>query len=223
MTGMANEIDEAFVARLRVLVARAGSASALVKRAGISTSGFHKYLAGAEPTRRVLIALAQAGGVQLEWLTTGAGAMEAAPRDAWPDNHLTLLPLYCDLDPAQAEAAPLSDAQQDKLVQLAFCREWLAKHGFDPAHLATIRVAGDGMAPTFRHGDTLVVDTHRETVTDGEIYVVRDNGALFIKRLQRGLGGRVTLLSDNPRYPALEAELGQLDIVGNVIWRGALL
>ncbi|WP_321789873.1 MULTISPECIES: LexA family transcriptional regulator [Paraburkholderia] len=220
MTGMANAIDEAFVARLRILIAQAGSASALVKRAGISTSGFHKYLSGAEPTRRVLISLAQAGGVHLEWLLTGSGPMNTGPRDSWPENHLTLLPLYCDCAP---DADPADDAQTDKLVQLAFCREWLAKYGFDPAHLATIRVSGDSMAPTFRHGDTLVVDCRRTTVTDGEIYVVRDNGALFIRRLQRGLGGRVTLLSDNMRYPALETEIERLNVLGNVIWRGALL
>lgn len=215
-----HEVDEHFVARLRELVTRAGSASALVREAGISSSGFQKYLSGAEPTRRVLIALAKAADVRLDWLMTGSGAMTSEARDAWPDNHLTLLPLYRDGD----AACQRDDGEPDKLVQLAFCREWLAKYGFDPTHLATMRVEGNGMAPTFRPGDTLVVDCHgARHVTDGEIYVLRDDGNLLIKRIQRKLGGRVSLASDNPQYPPIDAELDSLDIVGHVIWRGALL
>jgi phage repressor protein C with HTH and peptisase S24 domain len=209
--------DDAFVSRLRTLVGRAGSAKALATTAGLSASGFHKYLAGAEPTRKVLIAIAQAAGVQLEWLLTGKGTMEAEPRESWPENHLTLLPLYG----AEGDAAAAD--QPEKLVQLAFCKEWLAKHGFKPEHLATIRVRGDSMAPTFRSGDTLVVDRQQTRVVDGQIYVIQDQQQLFIKRLQRGLGGRVTLLSDNDRYPTLEADVDALSIAGTVVWHGALL
>ncbi len=215
----AHETDDDFIARLRWLAERAGNASALVRQAGISPSGFQKYLGGAEPSRRVLIALAEAGGVTLEWLMTGRGPREAAVRDSWPENHLTLLPLYRgdDADCAAPQASP------EKLVQLAFCQEWLARHGFDPAHLATMRVEGNAMSPTFRAGDTLVVDRQSTSVADGEVYVLRDGGGLLIKRLQRQLGGMVSLTSDNAQYAPMQAPLESLDIVGRVIWRGALL
>lgn len=214
-----HETDDDFIARLRVLVERAGNASALVRQAGISPSGFQKYLGGAEPSRRVLMALADAGGVTLEWLMTGRGPMEAGVRDSWPENHLTLLPLYRggDVDCAVPQASP------EKLVQLAFCQEWLARHGFDPAHLATMRVEGNAMSPTFRAGDTLVVDRQAASVADGEVYVLRDGDGLLIKRLQRQLGGMVSLTSDNAQYAPIQASLESLDIVGRVIWRGALL
>ncbi|SUD95672.1 XRE family transcriptional regulator [Pandoraea pulmonicola] len=211
--------DDDFIARLRVLVSRAGNASALVRQAGISPSGFQKYLSGAEPSRRVLIALSEAGGVTLEWLMTGRGPMEVAIRDAWPENHLTLLPLYRAGD----TDCPVPEASPEKLVQLAFCQEWLARHGFDPAYLATMRVEGNAMAPTFRAGDTLVVDRQSANVADGEVYVLRDGTDLLIKRLQRQLGGMVSLTSDNAQYAPIQAPLESLDIVGRVIWRGALL
>ncbi|VVE08488.1 putative HTH-type transcriptional regulator [Pandoraea iniqua] len=215
----AHETDDDFIGRLRLLVARAGNASALVRQAGISASGFQKYLNGAEPSRRVLIALSQAGSVTLEWLMTGRGPMEGAVRDVWPENHLTLLPLYRGGEPD----CPVPEASPEKLVQLAFCQEWLARHGYDPVHLATMRVEGNAMSPTFRAGDTLVVDRQVANVADGEVYVLRDGSDLLIKRLQRQLGGMVSLTSDNAQYAPIQAPLERLDIVGRVIWRGALL
>ena len=210
-----------FINRLRLIAERKGSASALVRQAGISHSGFQKYLAGAEPTRKVLIALADAAGVNLQWLMTGRGTMVNHYHQEWPANSLTLLPLYRDGEPADCEIPnPVGD---EKLVQLAFCREWLGKHGFDPAHLATMRVEGDSMEPTMRSGDTLVVDRSPGRIVDGELYVIRDKGGLLIKRLQRQLGGKAKLISDNLKYPQIDADLDDLDIVGHVIWRGALL
>jgi phage repressor protein C with HTH and peptisase S24 domain len=213
-------IDD-FVDRLRLISERMGSASALVRQAGISHSGFQKYLAGAEPTRKVLIALANAAGVDLQWLMTGRGTMLNHDHQEWPANSLTLLPLYRDVQPADCEIP--SPVEDEKLVQLAFCREWLGKHGFDPEHLATMRVEGDSMEPTMRSGDTLVVDRSPGRIVDGELYVIRDEGGLLIKRLQRQLGGKVKLISDNLKYPQIDATVDELDIVGHIIWRGALL
>ncbi len=79
------------------------------------------------------------------------------------------------------------------------------------------------MEPTMRSGDTLVVDRSPGRIVDGELYVIRDKGGLLIKRLQRQLGGKAKLISDNLKYPQIDADLDDLDIVGHVIWRGALL
>src|SRR5437868_7079767 len=49
--------DGGFVARLNQIVEAAGGASGLARKAGISPSGLSRYLAGGEPSRRVLVAL----------------------------------------------------------------------------------------------------------------------------------------------------------------------
>ncbi|HYS66293.1 MAG TPA: S24 family peptidase [Paraburkholderia sp.] len=213
--------DDGFISRLRMIAEATGSASALVRQAGISPSGFQKYLNGAEPTRRVLIALARAAQVDLQWLMTGQGSIKREERGNWPNNHLTLLPLFRD---GQSVSCDLPESgEPEKLVQLAFCREWLGKHGFDPANLGTMRVEGRLMEPTLHHGDTVVVDRVVNHIADGEIYVIQDSESLLIKRLQRQLGGRVALVNDNGMQAPLEARLDEIDIVGKVIWRGALL
>lgn len=208
-----------FVGRLRLLVEKVGTASLLAKRAGISASGFQKYLAGAEPTRKVLIALADAAQVDLLWLMTGQGTMGGTGHGDWPQNHLTLLPLY-DLAGAGWSGTPTDD---EKLVQLAFCREWLGKYGYDPQHLVTMRVHGRNMEPTLRPGDTLIIDRRAAPLKDGEIYVLREQSSLLVKRIEPQLGGKVRLLNDSDGKSQVVARMEELDIVGQVIWRGALL
>lgn len=55
---------------------RAGSVNALARKADLSQSGIRRYFCGGEPTRKVLIALAQAAEVDLVWLATGDGVMD---------------------------------------------------------------------------------------------------------------------------------------------------
>src|SRR5262245_61118761 len=133
--------SEAFVGRLRQLIAIAGSASALAKAAGLSQSGFHRYLSGGEPSRRALVALAKATGVNLAWLATGEGvATPPCPViDADTDNKasLTRLPLYRPPTPSSSGIIALHDGKN--LPGLAFCRNWLGKQGLEARQLAALQ------------------------------------------------------------------------------------
>ncbi len=61
---------------------RAGSTTALARQAGISQSGIRRYFRGGDPSRRHLIAIANAAGVSVEWLATGEAG--GAPEDKAP-------------------------------------------------------------------------------------------------------------------------------------------
>jgi len=65
------ELESSFIARIEYCASRAGSVSALARKAKISQSGIRRYFSGGEPTRPHLVALAQASGVSLLWLATG--------------------------------------------------------------------------------------------------------------------------------------------------------
>lgn len=68
---------KAFVDRLKAAKGDE-SARALAKRTGVSISAMNQYLAGKnEPTRPVLIAIAVATSVSVDWLATGNGPMSA--------------------------------------------------------------------------------------------------------------------------------------------------
>ncbi|MGZ8219360.1 helix-turn-helix domain-containing protein [Methylomagnum sp.] len=68
-------LDEGFVARMQRCAERVGSVNALARKADLSQSGIRRYFSGGEPTRKVLIAIANAADVDFLWLATGAGSM----------------------------------------------------------------------------------------------------------------------------------------------------
>lgn len=79
------------------------------------------------------------------------------------------------------------------------------------------------MEPTLRPGDMmLIVKQGAQPVTDG-IYVVRLEGTLLVKRLQRLPGNALNVSSDNPAYKPFIIDRksdGDFAIVGRVIWAG---
>lgn len=65
-----------FRKRIKVLVEMAGSAEKLAHKSAVSARIIGKYLAGESlPGLEKLIALAEAGGVTVQWLATGEGPM----------------------------------------------------------------------------------------------------------------------------------------------------
>lgn len=109
--------------------------------------------------------------------------------------------------------------------QIGFDEKWLRKMGVDPKQLSLIRVEGDSMLPTLADGDDIMVDRTAATAAlrDG-IHVIRMDDVLMVKRLARGLAGRLSVLSDNPAYPDwADVDGAAVSIIGRVVWTGRRL
>ena len=104
---------------------------------------------------------------------------------------------------------------------LGFNRTWLREQQLMEDNLAVIEVRGDSMEPTLRGGDTVLLDMRTQPLRDGEIYTLRREDDLVVKRLRR-MDGEWHVSSDNPAYPpqALEDEVS---VVGRVVWLGRKL
>ncbi|MFT4115275.1 LexA family transcriptional regulator [Bradyrhizobium sp.] len=212
--------DDAFIARLHAIVDIVGGASGLARKAGISPSGLSRYLSGGEPSRRVLVALADAAGVRVDWLATGTGPMHDSDAARLPGSTLRLLPL---LTPHETEPTASARPAGHDFTAQAFCYKWLNDNGLDSTTLTVMQVRGDGMSPTLRGGDTILIDMHAREIEDGRIYVLRDSGNLLIRRLHVEAGNSVRALTDNPQYREFARDAGEIDIVGRVVWRGSIL
>jgi len=136
-----------------------------------------------------------------------------------PLDSLTRVNLYAPSEPPKDAVSTFNGI----LTGVAFCKNWLGRHGFESKNLAAANVRGNSMEPTIRNGDNILIDTQSREILDGEIYGIRDAETLMVKRLQRQLDRRVRMISDNPLYPVIEAQIEDLDIVGRVVWRGSLL
>ena len=80
-----------------------------------------------------------------------------------------------------------------------------------------IQVYGDSMEPTLKGGDWVLVDITRNTPDSDGLFVLWLTTGLAVKRLQGGLND-VTVHSDNPNYKDITAKMGEIRIIGKVIY-----
>ena len=213
---------------MRFCAGNVGSVSALAKAAGISQSGIRRYFSGGEPSRPQLIALAKAAGVSVAWLATGdepqqpaTPSVEEAARQYVSDDY-AFVPLY----DAQCSAGGGAWNEGCRvLTHISFTRYSLRKQGLTPEHLSAIRVDGDSMEPELHSGDTVLIDHTRVTIEGEGIYVLRLDGHLYAKRLQRNFDG-VSIISANKEYERIVVprdRLDELEVIGRAVWSAGWL
>lgn len=90
--------------------------------------------------------------------------------------------------------------------------------------MALIDVAGPSMEPQIHSGDVVLIDRRDTGVQVEGPHVVRFDGGLIVKLLQRRPGGRVRVTSINPLFDPFEIELGaegtDFEVIGRVRWAG---
>jgi phage repressor protein C with HTH and peptisase S24 domain len=94
--------------------------------------------------------------------------------------------------------------------------------GLNPRESFIISAMGDSMNPLIRSGDMMLCSRadHHIKGRDG-IAVVRLEGDLLVKRIQRMPGGKVRLSSENPDYSPFEIALNDgtdFAVLGLVMW-----
>jgi phage repressor protein C with HTH and peptisase S24 domain len=81
------------------------------------------------------------------------------------------------------------------------------------------------MEPVLNGGDTVLID-HTRTAIKGEgIYVLRFDGHLYAKRLQRNFDG-VVIISENKHYQPVTVprdRLDELEVIGRAVWSAGWL
>ncbi len=113
---------------------------------------------------------------------------------------------------------------EDQAESLAFPKgylQWLTRA--NPRDLAIIGVKGDSMLPTLADDDIVMLDTSKRDLSYDGLFVIRDNGdALLVKRVGRASKkDHVTIISDNRAlYDPVEKPLGDIQVIGKVIWSG---
>lgn len=97
--------------------------------------------------------------------------------------------------------------------------------GIHHDELALIKIVGQSMEPDLRSRDTVLVDLRdRDVITDG-IHILRLDGALLIKKVQRLPGKVLRVSSSNLAFEAFEIKGAEEDdrdfaVLGRVRWAG---
>jgi phage repressor protein C with HTH and peptisase S24 domain len=248
ITSPKHEINlrEAFAERLRQAT-KNHEIAVLASKVGVTPATLYRWLnAKFDPSIPKLAELAQAMNVNLAWLVTGQGPIDA--RQA--DRH-ALLEQY-DTTKFESATGPSGKAP------LAFYEPWLFKLLYGSQDKPTvsgptdmnspllIEVGDDSMEPSIAKGDLLLIDrsfglspaarqqamrearsaydgmcAFRSGSPNGEAN--RPTGHLIIRRIQYRLDGTLVIRCDNPRYPEEVYPPKKIKPpvpVGRVIWRG---
>ena len=217
----ANEVGR-FGERLRKAMGNR-SQRHISEMSGLSSGTVHNLLRGGTPNLSSAVQLSEITGVSLEWLATGRGSMrpdhasDSTCADPHPDEFA-----YIPLLAVEACAGHGSFVDSEEIItKLAFRRDWLhTEVHANPAHLHLIYVRGDSMEPTLSDGEVIMIDRSVNAPNHDGIFVIQMDDAILIKRIQPLPGNRLRIMSDNKRYPDIEADLQQhpLRLVGKVIW-----
>lgn len=231
-----------FHSRLQELLQLFKSARAFAAASGVSQTGLQRLINGGEPTLSTLVALAKAAGVSVEWLATGEGAMKKGAdaaevaiglRAADSCECLDTLGNPVDLGEfvfiprynLQAAAGYGASTDGEKPVfSMAFRKYWIDNYlRADPHNLSVISVTGDSMEGVLNQRDVILVN-HAECNPGAGLFVVRMDGDLIVKRVQRLPGNKLEVSSANEAYKPFEVDMNNLpedfEIIGRVVWFG---
>jgi len=220
--------DERISSRLKVVRQDLGETQVDMNQLlGLGKNSWQRYEKGTNTPGSQVIASLVEKGYDANWILSGLGQMKrkahsvAEPHANSARDEFVYIP---KMVPVEISAGHGSEPATDIDMQYhAFRRDWLASRGLNARHLAIVTAKGDSMEPTIPNGSTLLVDTSVNEFSQDGIYVVRLDGHLFAKRLQRGESGSILVISDNALYDKITVRQGDGDtfsISGKVVWLG---
>jgi hypothetical protein len=118
------------------------------------------------------------------------------------------------------DGAALADAERAGVIALQWA--WLKqKLGAAVGPLASVEVIGDGMLPTLRSGDTVILDSGCQVVRERGLYVLKLRGLRVIKRVRVAIDESVQVSEDaDPAAAETVAarDVDRLQVVGRIVW-----
>lgn len=220
-----NSNRKPFSDQIKVLMDEFGTGK-LSAMTEISDTMLRKWRSGSSlPGLDKLLALSDATGASLEWLTTGIGNKHYSANSAGnlDTDEFAKVNLY----DAEVSMGSGSWNENDRVIHpIAFRRDWLKSQGLDSDKCAAILARGDSMEPTIGDGATLLIDLADNSISRDGVYVIRFDGHLLAKRLQRSFDGSVFIKSDNPAYEKVHvasSQVNDINIVGRVVWYASVI
>lgn len=198
---------------------------------GLTTAAISQYKTGKILTLNAMAAqkIADALGVNVEWLVTGEGNMikpniislDNADSDKLPAGFVHIPEYKICFGAGEAEEPTYEEIQD--CVPAYFRSTFFSDRGINPKYCRRFKVIGDSMIPLINDGDYITVDcTPKDYIENNQIYALVFDHSLRIKRLIKSFKS-LTIRSDNPIYSdevlTLEEAAQMIHIIGKVIER----
>ncbi|WP_288063309.1 XRE family transcriptional regulator [Rodentibacter caecimuris] len=211
-----------FSERLKELIGNKSGRS-FAKDAGISYSTLHNYLTDTSlPTLDNLIALANYANVSVQWLATGEYLEESKQKDSTNltvSNDETFISIEDCRDVRISAGGGGFNDDYRTFNTTKVEKAWLDARRLKADNCAMFLVSGDSMYPTLKDGEEIIVDRSKTDLKDGKIFVLNNERAMLVKKVQITYTG-VTLISQNTEYSPIELDAEQasnLIVIGQVV------
>ncbi|WP_175947523.1 LexA family transcriptional regulator [Burkholderia pyrrocinia] len=232
--GIENRIDEL----CRMIGDRERAASV----AGVSSVMLRRYIKGeSKPPFEVIANLAKAVNVSLDWVAFGGDhrvaeieqTLESLKETALAGQAIDTLGNLVDLEEFVfiprynvKAAAGHGQAITDEAPKhtMAFRRYWIENYlHAKPADLSVLSVRGDSLQGVLNDRDVILIDRSQTSGMAG-LYVLRIDGDVIVKTLQRLPDGILEVSSANPAYKPFTVNMAKspsdFAIIGRVVWFG---
>lgn len=211
---------------------------------GITRSSLQLYEEGKrEPKPSLLFAICLQYGIEAKWLLMGMGEMlegdwEPGGVAVEPQTYVkgecedvlgnpvdledfVFIPRY-DIKAAAGYGAAIPS--EAPMFSMAFRRYWIDNYlRLDPDNLAVWSVKGDSMSGVLNDKDAILINLADRNPGSG-LYVLRLDGDVIVKRVQRLPGGKLEVRSANDAYSSFEVSLSDpgsdVEVLGRVVWFG---
>lgn len=224
-----NIYDEKFSNRMKLIAEKSfkNNYSEFARAVGVAQASLARWVKGeADPSRMNLIKIADASGVNLEWLALGIGDMdETKPLAVKHDINLqasndeTFIEIEDCREVRLSAGGGAFNNDYEEITTTKVERAWLQSRRLKAKDCAMFLVSGESMYPTLKDGEEIIVDRSKRELTEGKIFVLNHNGSMLVKKVQFTYGG-VELISDNPSYRPLKLdteEANSLVVIGQVV------
>ncbi len=199
------------------------SQGALAKASGVAQPTIWRLTSGNARGSTKIVEIANALGVNSEWLSTGIGPMKkdgTTPISASPSSNTFKI----DILDLEVSAGPgVINREFVEILRSVEYSQDDARHMFDGRKAENIRiinVRGDSMSGTIEPGDLLFVDVSIKNFDGDGIYAFLYDDTAHVKRLQK-MKDKLLVISDNKSYSAWDPierdEMNRVFVFGKVI------
>lgn len=207
------ETDKQYGDRVKELAKKLGGKDAVAAIMGKSAKSVERYFAGHDMPLKDALALSQAAGVSTDWLANGSGDVSVSHVQG--QMQVPVVSMSASAGHGQAVL------REDVVDYIALGDGFVRSLGLQRGELFIMSALGDSMEPRILSGELMLCSKaqHHLRGVDGT-YVVRLEGDILVKRIQRVPGNKVVVSSQNSAYAPFEVTLDDgidFEILGLVV------
>lgn len=164
-------------------------------------------------------------GVNLTWLTTGKGSMDASVssihnEEETPSGFVAIPEYRVEFGAGNRFGPTYEEITEAK--HALYREEWFIEHHTKPQNCKRFKVHGDSMTPILFDGDCILCDCSPQKIVSGKIYAFGFGDEMRVKRLFTKLDGGLLVCSENPSVQdevISPSEMNLFYLIGRVIDR----